>query len=212
MVRWLKLDLRKKQINQNSPSCEVSNDLTKSLLKRHLNYLNFHEILGTFEDIDVNVSIGRFGPYVRLGDYFVSMKKEDDPYTVTYDRAVELIHEKRKAQAEKIIMTFDEDPTVQVLNGRWGPYIAFGDRNIRIPKDTDPKSFTLESIRELAEKTPITSKGKGGWKRKAAPKTEFKPAKKKAAKKSPAKAKAADKEPVIKKAAAKKPSVTKAAG
>ncbi len=155
--------------------------------------------LGTFEDTDVNVSIGRFGPYVRLGDYFVSMKKEDDPYTITYDRAVELIHEKRKAQAEKVIMTFDEDPTVQVLNGRWGPYIAFGDRNIRIPKDTDPKSFTLEAIRELAEKTPVTVKTKGGWRRKSAASAN----EEKTFKKAPSK-KAVSKKAVVKKIAVKK--------
>jgi DNA topoisomerase-1 len=163
--------------------------------------------LGTFEDIDVNVSIGRFGPYVRLGDYFVSMKKEDDPYTVTYERAVELIHEKRKAQAEKIIKTFDEDPTVQILNGRWGPYIAFGDRNIRIPKDTDPTTYTLEAIRELAEKTPVTVKTKGGWRKKAAAAKDDKPVKKKTAKKTAKKTpvnKAAAAKPVAKKAPAKK--------
>ena len=74
--------------------------------------------LGPYEEHDVNVAIGRFGPYVRLNDFFVSMKKEDDPYTITYERAVELIEEKRKANAERIIMTFDEDPEVQVLNGR----------------------------------------------------------------------------------------------
>ncbi|HNQ60799.1 MAG TPA: type I DNA topoisomerase [Bacteroidia bacterium] len=174
--------------------------------------------LGKFEDKDVHVSIGRFGPYVRLGDYFVSIKKDEDPYTITYERAVELIHEKRKAQAEKIIMTFDEDPTVQVVNGRWGPYIVFGDRNIRIPKDTDPKSFTLEAIRELAENTPVTVKTKGGWRRKPAASADTKPAAKKAskkaarkaAKKSPAK-KATAKAAVIKKVPAKKKAAAKKA-
>ncbi len=181
--------------------------------------------LGVFEGADVNVSIGRFGPYVRLGDYFVSLKKEDDPYTITYDRAVELIHEKRKAQAEKIILTFDEDPAVQVLNGRWGPYIVISDRNIRIPKDTDPRSLTLTMIRDLAEKTPVTVKTKGGWRRSApaseakqktaGAKTEVKkkPVKTAAAskvqkagvaKKADTTRKAAAKKAVVKKSAAKK--------
>jgi DNA topoisomerase-1 len=184
-------------------------------LEEALDLFKLPRNLGVFEDTDVNVSIGRFGPYVRLGDYFVSLKKEDDPYTITYDRAVELIHEKRKAQAEKIILTFDEDPTVQVLNGRWGPYIVIGDRNIRIPKDTDPRSLTLEVIRELAEKTPVTVKTKGGWRRSAAPaQTKQKgSAAKTSAKKKSAKAGSGTKEvsakSVTKPAAAKKATVKK---
>ncbi len=122
--------------------------------------------LGLFEETEVQVSIGRFGPYVRLGDFYVSIKKEDDPYTITYDRAVEYIVEKRKSNAEKIIQSFPEDTTVQVLNGRWGPYIAYGDRNIKIPKDRDPKSLSLPEIYEIAASTPVTPKKKGAWGRK----------------------------------------------
>jgi DNA topoisomerase-1 len=122
--------------------------------------------LGPFEEHDVIISIGRFGPYIRLNDFFVSLKKEDDPYTVTYDRAVELIHDKRKANAERIIKTFDDDKEVQILNGRWGPYIQYKDRNIRIPKDRDPKSFSLPEIHELAEKTPVVAKKKAAFKKK----------------------------------------------
>jgi DNA topoisomerase I len=146
--------------------------------------------LGQFEGIDVVVAIGRFGPYVKLGDYFVSMKKEDDPYTVTYDRAVELIHEKRKVQAERIIKTFDEDKDVQVLNGRYGPYIVVKDKNVKIPKDRDPKSLTLEEIYVLAENAPPPKRwGRKSFGNKNQP--AFKaPAKKKAAaaKKAPVKA------------------------
>ncbi len=121
--------------------------------------------LGKFEDHDVMVAIGRFGPYIRLNDFFVSLKKEDDPYTITYDRAVELIHERRKINAERIIKTFDEEKEIQILNGRWGPYISYKDRNIRIPKDRDPKSFTLAEIHELAEKTPVVPKKKAAFKK-----------------------------------------------
>lgn len=121
--------------------------------------------IGKYEDHDIAVAIGRFGPYVRLNDFFVSLKKEDDPYTITYERAVELLEEKRKTNAERIIMTFDEDKEIQILNGRWGPYIAYKDRNIRIPKDRDPKSFSLTEIHELAEKTPVTAKKKTSFKK-----------------------------------------------
>ncbi len=119
--------------------------------------------LGPYEEHDVVVAIGRFGPYVRLNDFFVSMKKEDDPYTVTYERAVELIEEKRKQNAERLIMSFPDEPEIQVLNGRWGPYIKYKDRNIRIAKDRDPKTFTLEEIHALAESTPVSKKGRFGF-------------------------------------------------
>lgn len=141
--------------------------LDQITLEEALDLFRLPRNLGQFEDKDVVVSIGRFGPYVRLGDSFVSLKKEDDPYTISYDLAVERICDKRKADAEKIIKTFKEDPTVQILKGRWGPYISFGDRNLRIPKDTDPKKLTLAAIRELAEKTPVTSGRKTAFRKKA---------------------------------------------
>lgn len=110
--------------------------------------------LGDYEGEKITVAIGRFGPYAKHKDAFVSLKKEDDPYTITLARSIELIEEKRKAQAEKIIKIFDEDKDVQVLNGRWGPYVAVKDKNIKIPKGRDPKSLTLVEIYELAENAP----------------------------------------------------------
>ena len=104
-------------------------------------------------------------------------------------------------------MTFDEDKEIQVLNGRWGPYIAYRDRNIRIPKDRDPKSFTLDEIHKLAESTPVSAKKKSGFKRQpftVAKKQPYTVAKKQpytVAKKQPVKA--AKKQPV--KAAKKRP-------
>lgn len=167
--------------------------------------------LGQFEEQDLVVSIGRFGPYIRLGDSFVSLKKEDDPYTVTYDRCVELIHEKRKQLAERIIKTFTEDPEVQILNGRWGPYISFKGRNIRIPKGKEPNSFTYAEIVELAANTPETpARGRFGrfnrGAKGAAAEAPLKKAaaKKPAAKKAPVKKEAVKKETAPKKAAVKK--------
>ena len=118
--------------------------------------------VGEFEGEPVSVSIGRFGPYIKHMNIYTSLKKEDDPYTVTFDRSVELILEKRKVQAERIIKTFEEDKEVQVLNGRWGPYIAIKGKNIKVPKDTDPKSLTLEEIYELEKNAPEPKKwGRG---------------------------------------------------
>ncbi len=136
--------------------------------------------LGKFEDHDVIVAIGRFGPYIRLNDFFVSLKKEDDPYDITYDRAIECILEKRKANEERIIKIFPEDSDVKILKGRWGPYIAYKDRNIRIPKDRDPSSFTIVEIHDLAEKTPVAFKrggSSGGFKKGAFTKAPVTPKK-----------------------------------
>jgi DNA topoisomerase-1 len=162
--------------------------------------------VGQYEGHDVAVAIGRFGPYVRLNDYFVSLKKEDDPYTVTYDRAIELIQDKRKADAEKIIKLFDEDPEVKILKGRWGPYISYKDRNLRIPKEKDPVTFTLQEIHELAEKTPGTPKKKAAFK-----KGSFTPKKAGVPKKASVKVTAPDKVAAKKTAAPAKKKVAKKA-
>ena len=133
--------------------------------------------LGEYEGKPVSANIGRFGPYVRFGNQFVSLKvKEgDDPMSVTLDRAIELIEEKKEADKNKYIKTFDEDETVQVLNGRYGPYIKIGRKNFKIPKDVKPEELTLEQCREIAENQP--KKTRGG-KTKAKKKTTSKKTKK----------------------------------
>jgi DNA topoisomerase-1 len=146
--------------------------------------------LGLFEEKTVVVAIGRFGPYVLHDKKFVSIPKDIDPYTVPLDKAVELIEAKRIADANRIIKTFDENPDIQVLNGRFGPYIKAGKKNVKIPKDKDPKSLTLEECLELEANAP-ERRGRG-FVRKAkeaeAPAAEkAAPAKKSPAKKSPAK-------------------------
>ena len=140
--------------------------------------------LGETDDgLPVAASVGRFGPYIRYGDKYVSMK-EDDPYTVELPRALELIAEKIKADAERLILDFEEQG-IQVLNGRYGPYITNKEKNAKVPKDREPKSLTLEECIELLAAAPV--RGRRG-KKKTAKKTA-----KKAAKKKPAKKKAAKK-------------------
>ena len=129
-------------------------------------------------------AIGRFGPYIRHDGKFVSIKKEQDPHTITEDEAVQLILDKRESDANKFIKSFDENEDVSVLNGRWGPYIKFEKKNVKIPKDMVPEELTYEQCKELADKTP-EKKGRSG---KVA--TTKKPA---AKKKAPAKKKAAPK-------------------
>ena len=117
--------------------------------------------VGTYEDKVIVAAIGRFGPYIRHDSKFVSLKDDDDPYTIEQDRAIELIEAKRKADAEKFIKSFDENPEVQVLNGRYGPYIKVGKKNVKIPKDQEPKDLTLKECLDLAEKAP-ERKARGG--------------------------------------------------
>ena len=133
----------------------------------------------TADGLPVSASVGRFGPYVRYGDKYVSMK-EDDPYTVELPRALELIAEKIKADAERIIQDFEAEG-IQVLNGRYGPYITDKTKNARVPKDREPKSLTLEECIELLAAAPV--RGRRGKKKTAKKKVEKKAAKKKAKKK-----------------------------
>ncbi|HZY38864.1 MAG TPA: type I DNA topoisomerase [Mucilaginibacter sp.] len=112
---------------------------------------------GIFEEKEMTVAIGKFGPYVRHNNAFYSLPKEIDPLQVTEAQAIDIIVEKRKKDAERVIKAFDEDPTVKVLNGRFGPYIEFGKSNVKIPRGKDPKSLTFEECKELAaaaEKEP----------------------------------------------------------
>jgi len=139
----------------------------------------------TADGLAVSASVGRFGPYVRYGDKYVSMK-EDDPYTVELPRALELIEEKKKADAERLILDFEDDG-IQVLNGRYGPYITDKTKNARVPKDREPKSLTLEECKELLAAAPVRGrrgKKKAAKKKVAKKKTAKKKTKKKAKKKA----------------------------
>ena len=156
--------------------------------------------LGETEDgLPISASVGRFGPYIRFGDKYVSMK-EDDPYTVDLSRALELIAEKKILDANRIIQDFEEDG-IQVLNGRYGPYITNKEKNARVPKDREPKSLTLEECIALLAAAPV--RGKKGKKKKASTKKLFE---KKAAGKKKVKKKAKKKGTAGKKAASTKKS------
>jgi DNA topoisomerase-1 len=169
--------------------------------------------MGMFEEKPVAVSIGRFGPYVLHDKKYVSIPKDLDPYTITPEKAVELIEAKRVADANKTIKAFAENPDIQVLNGRFGPYIKAGKKNVKIPKGKEPASLTLEECVTLAAAAP---EKRGRWGRAATPAAAgttaaAKPAKvarktvaKKAAKKTAAKKTAASKTTAAKKSAGKK--------
>ena len=116
--------------------------------------------VGQFEDKLVTVAVGRFGPYVRHDGKFVSLG-DYDPTTIELDTCVELILAKRKSDAEKQIHTFDDDePTIQVLHGRWGPYIKMEKKNYKIPKDIDAEGLDREKCLYIIENQPNKKKAK----------------------------------------------------
>ena len=174
--------------------------------------------LGQDKGEEVSVGIGRFGPFAKRGSVYASLKKEDDPYTIDLARAVFLIEEKEEIARNRIIKEFDGSD-IQVLNGRFGPYISDGKLNGKIPKDREPASLTLEEVQKLLEETGKPVRRGFGAKKAAAKKVAVKKEaapKKTAAKKTPAKkaAKKATKKTATKKAATKKvakKSVAKAA-
>lgn len=132
-------------------------------LEEALELFKLPRSLGEYEGKKVSASIGRFGPYVRYDGMFVSLK-EDDPYEVTLTRAIELIKAKKEADAKKLIKHFNAD--VQILNGRWGPYIKYHKKNVKIPKDVDPKTLTLEDCEKLFEESKNKPKRGGRGKKK----------------------------------------------
>lgn len=106
--------------------------------------------VGEYEGKDINAGIGRFGPYIVHNSKFISLKAGvDDPYTVTAERAVELINKKREDDKNKTIKTFPQDKDILVLNGRFGPYISYKKENFKIPKTKDAASLTYEECVEL---------------------------------------------------------------
>lgn len=164
-------------------------------LEQALKLFDLPRNLGEYEGKPIVVNVGRFGPYAKHGNTFASLKvKEgDDPYTIEFDRAVQLVKDKIESVLAAQILLFEERPDVQVLNGRFGPYIKVGKDNFKIPKGKDPKTLTLAEIDTIvAENPPKPARGRGG---KAASKAPAKkaPAKKAAAKKAPAKKAAAKK-------------------
>jgi len=144
----------------------------------------------TPEGETVAAGIGRFGPYIRFGSKFVSLR-DADPHTVDLDHALELVAAKKQADLDRIIRTF-EGTEIQILKGRWGPFVSDGNKNARIPKDREPDQMTLDECQALLDAAP----DKRGRKKAAGKKTgRKKAAKKKASKKRAARKKASKKKP-----------------
>ncbi|WP_293945369.1 MULTISPECIES: type I DNA topoisomerase [unclassified Sphingobacterium] len=138
--------------------------------------------VGVFEDKEMTVAIGRFGPYIRHNSAFYSLPKGVDPLDVTEEECIQIIQEKRQKDIEKVIRVFDENPDAQIEQGRWGPFIRFGKQNLKIPKGTEIEKISYEDVLKWAEAD--APKGKAVKAKTAEKKTV---AKKATAKKAPAK-------------------------
>ncbi|MBP5573906.1 MAG: type I DNA topoisomerase [Bacteroidales bacterium] len=119
-----------------------------------LKLFEFPRILGQYEDKEVSVSVGRFGPYVKHNNQFFSLAKTDNPATIDIERAIELIGEKRQKDTENTLLVFDNDPDLKVMNGRFGPYVSYKKKNYRISKDVDPKTLSYEACMALVDAEP----------------------------------------------------------
>ena len=160
----------------------------------------------TAEGKAISTNVGRFGPYIKYGSEYASLKKDDDPYTVTLERALELIVEKQQKDAEKLLRDFGNG--LQVLKGRWGPFLKQGKINAKLPKDKDIEALTLEEAQALiTAATPVKASKKTAAKAandEVAPTTEANKEKKPAVKKASTKKTSTTVETSPKKPAAKK--------
>jgi DNA topoisomerase-1 len=119
-------------------------------LEEALRLFEFPRHLGEYEGAELTVAIGRFGPYVKFDGKFVSIPKSYSPSQITLEEAITLIEAKRREEANRVVKTFDEDPSIQILNGRYGIYIACDKTNYKIPKTVaDPANLTLEECKAI---------------------------------------------------------------
>ena len=112
-------------------------------LEEALTLFELPRTLGEYEGDEVVIGAGRFGPYVLHQKKYVSLPKDADPMTITLESAIELIEEKRKQETQRHLKAFDEDPKLEVMNGRYGPYLVYDGKNFRLPKNMHAKAADL---------------------------------------------------------------------
>lgn len=139
---------------------QKSQSIATITLEEALKLFGLPRILGEFEEKDVTVGTGRFGPYIKHDNKFISLPKQYDPFNIDIDEAIPLIEEKRKKDAEKIIKTFAEDPDLQILNGRYGPYISYKKKNYKIAKSLKPEELDFNKAISIVNETDEKDKTK----------------------------------------------------
>ncbi|MBS1532655.1 MAG: type I DNA topoisomerase [Bacteroidetes bacterium] len=151
--------------DENKPqyaSLRANQSIETITLDEALDLFKLPKKVGQFENKEMTVAVGKFGPYIRHDNSFYSLPKDVDPLDVTEEQAIDIILDKRKRDSERVIKTFAENPDVKVLNGRFGPYIEFGKQNVKIPKGKEPQSLTYEECQALADAEAKAPKKAGG--------------------------------------------------
>ncbi len=139
--------------------------ITNITLEEAMDLFKMPRVFGEFSGEMLRVNIGKFGPYVQLGKTFASIPKDEDPMEITLERAIEIVEEKKKSDAEKVIKSFPEQEDVFLLNGRYGAYLKIGKENYKLPKTSVPADLTFEECIEISKNQPV-SKSKKSPKRK----------------------------------------------
>ena len=141
-------------------SLSKNQSINSITLEDALELFKLPRTLGEYEGQAVKANIGRFGPYIQVGKTFVSIPKGEDPMTITLEQAIELYQQKQTEEANKLIKTFDGREDVQLLNGKYGPYLKIGKDNFKLPKDSQAELLTLDECLKLAEEQGTKPKGK----------------------------------------------------
>ena len=148
--------------NENKPrfaSLQKGQSIETLTLEEAIKLFDLPRELGEFEGSKVVVGVGHYGPYVKHNGKYASIPKEVSPTAITLDEAIDLIKAQRETEAKKVLKTFDEEPDLKVMNGRYGPYIVYKQQNVKIPKGKDAESLTLEDCREIVADEANISKG-----------------------------------------------------
>lgn len=149
----------------------ITPDETEVILRAALSAPQFPIALGKYEDTELTVNKGRFGPYIKFNDLFVSIPRGEDAANVSLERAIELVKAKQASEAANILQTFEQDKDLQVINGRYGPYIVYKKKNYPIPKGTYNDALSFEAAMEIVKNTSeATEKPKKAAARKPAAK------------------------------------------
>ena len=148
--------------NENKPrfaSLQRGQSIETLTLEEAVKLFDLPRELGEFEGAQVSIGVGHYGPYVKHNGKYASIPKEMSPTAITLDEAIEIIKAQRDAEAKKVLKTFDEEPELKVMNGRYGPYIVYKKQNVKIPKGKDAENLTLEECREIVADEANISKG-----------------------------------------------------
>jgi DNA topoisomerase-1 len=157
-----KVDGEKALFASLQPNQSIGNISLEDALK----LFQLPRVVGQYEGQDMKVNNGRFGPYVQVGKIFASIPKGEDPMSITYERSLEIYLEKLQVEANRLIKSFDERPDVQLLNGRYGPYLKIGKDNFKLPKGTEAEKLSLDECIEISKSDAAKPAKKRAFKKK----------------------------------------------